>query len=174
MKNGVILYRSRRGAAEEYARWLAEELGFDLQETKKADIREVSRYRVVILGGGVYASKIEGISFLRRYYSAIRHCRVIVFCTGMAPLDEEMLRRLRETNLKGETAEVPCFYCRGAWDEDRLSVAEKLLCGMLRKAAAKKDPAGRDPLEETLLSVGRKQDWTDRAYLLPILEEARR
>ena len=41
MKNGIILYKSSYGATEKYARWLQEETGFALMETKKATLKDV-------------------------------------------------------------------------------------------------------------------------------------
>jgi hypothetical protein len=42
---------------------------------------------------------------------------------------------------------------------------------MLQKAVAKKNPEEYEPWEKALMcAVGQKCDWTDRAYLNPILE----
>lgn len=64
--NGVILYQSKYGATKRYAEWLSEETGFQCIETKKADINEIIAYDVIILGGGIYASGIAGLSFIKR------------------------------------------------------------------------------------------------------------
>ena len=64
--DGVILYQSKYGAAKKYADWLAEETGYPCMETKKADIKEIEKYDTIILGGGIYASGIAGLSFLKR------------------------------------------------------------------------------------------------------------
>ena len=62
--NGVILYQSKYGATKKYADWLSEETGFPCIETRKADIHEIAKYDTIILGGGLYASGIAGLSFL--------------------------------------------------------------------------------------------------------------
>ena len=64
--NGVILYQSKYGATKRYAEWLSEEIGFQCIETKKADINEIITYDPIILGGGIYASGIAGLSFLKK------------------------------------------------------------------------------------------------------------
>ena len=66
MSKGIILYQSKYGATKKYAQWLQEETGFDLQETKLADVKQVREYDTIILGGGVYASGIAGFSFLKK------------------------------------------------------------------------------------------------------------
>ena len=69
--NGVILYQSKYGAAKRYADWLSEETGFPCMETRKADINEISAYDTIILGGGIYASGIAGLSFLKKNISKL-------------------------------------------------------------------------------------------------------
>ncbi len=63
MKNGVILYQSKYGATKQYAKWLADQTGFSMVETKKADIEQIKVFDTVILGGGIYASGIARLSF---------------------------------------------------------------------------------------------------------------
>ena len=63
--NGIILYQSKYGATKKYADWLSEATQFPCVETKKANIAQVKAYDVIILGGGIYASGIAGLSFLK-------------------------------------------------------------------------------------------------------------
>ena len=171
---GIILYTSKYGATERYARWLAEDTGFDCVGTKDAKIEEVCRYDTVILGGGVYASSIAGLSFLKKNISRLQGKKVIVFCDGAAPADDKVYRQLVEHNLKDSLAGLPCFYLRGAFDTGAMGFLDRNLCRMLQKAAAKKKPEDRDPVETVIAEAGDgKQDWTDRAYLTPVLEAIR-
>lgn len=66
MNKGFILYQSKYGATKKYAKWLQEATKFDCIRTKKADIATIAKYDTIILGGGVYASGIAGLSFLRK------------------------------------------------------------------------------------------------------------
>ena len=43
-----------------------EELGYDYAETKNAKVSDLLNYDVIILGGGVYASGIAGLQFLKK------------------------------------------------------------------------------------------------------------
>ena len=78
--NGVILYQSKYGATKRYAEWLSEETGFKCKETKKADINEIIEYDSIILGGGIYASGIAGLSFLKKNINKLADKKIIVFC----------------------------------------------------------------------------------------------
>ena len=171
MSKGIILYQSKYGATEKYANWLREATGFDLLETKRADISQVLSYDTVILGGGVYASGIAGISFLKKNFARLQGKRIAVFCVGMSPCDGENLEQIRQLNLSGDMSDIPLFYCRGACDPGRMTFLHRLLCRMLRNAVAKKPAAERNPLEESMLTVGDSSvDWTDRKYLEALTE----
>ena len=51
-----------------------------------------------------------------------------------------------------------------------MSFVHRALCRMLRKSVAKKDPEEYDVWEKALIEAGEeKHDWTDRAYIEPIL-----
>ena len=168
---GIILYTSKYGATKRYAEWLAEETGFDCIETRKAKIEDVKQYDTILLGGGIYASGIAGLSFLKKNIDRLRGKKVIVFCDGASPYEETAFRQIVSHNLKDSLAGLPCFYCRGAWDPDAMSLADRTLCRMLQKAVAKKKPEDCEIWEKALLEAGdQKHDWTDRSYLSPILK----
>lgn len=172
--NGIILYTSKYGATKRYAGWLAEETGFACVEVKQARIEDVKGYDTVVLGGGVYASSVAGLSFLKKNWSELKGKRIVVFCVGASPCDEEAFGQLKAFNLKDELAGLPCFYCRGALDRDAMTFLDRNLCKMLQKAVAKKRPEDRNVLERAIMEAGdQKRDWTDRAYLAPILEAIR-
>ena len=168
---GIILYTSKYGSTKRYAEWLAEETGFDCVETKKAKIEDVKQYDTILLGGGIYASGIAGLSFLRKNIAQLREKKVIVFCDGASPYEETAFSQIVAHNLKDSLAGLPCFYCRGAWDPEVMSLADRTLCRMLQKAVAKKKPEDCEIWEKALLEAGdQKHDWTDRSYLAPVLE----
>ncbi|MGI5997438.1 MAG: flavodoxin domain-containing protein [Lutispora sp.] len=171
MRNTVVIYQSKYGSTKKYAQWLAEELSSDLIETKKASIEQIKKYDVIILGGGIYATGIAGISFLKKHYEKLKNKKVIVFAVGASPYDEKAIRALREHNLKMELSGIPLFYCRGAWNEEIMSWKDKTLCNLLKKAVAKKDPDTYEPWEAALMqAVGQSCDWTDKKNIKEIVE----
>lgn len=171
ISKGIILYQSKYGATKKYAQWLQEETGFDCVETKKADVKKLAGYDTVLLGGGIYASGIAGLGFLKKNYAALRDKKAAVFCVGASPYEEDAFRQIVAHNFTEEIKGVPCFYCRGAWNESAMSFPDRTLCKMLQKAVSKKDPASYEVWEKALMSaVGQDCDWTDPAYLKPVLD----
>ena len=53
---------------------------FPCVETRKAKIGEVKGYDTIILGGGIYASGIAGLPFLKKHIDELKEKKIIVFC----------------------------------------------------------------------------------------------
>ncbi len=100
-------------------------------ETKQAQLKKVMEYDKLIFGGGIYATGIGGLSFLKKNFKALKDKKIAVFCVGASPYDEEALKLIADHNLKNELKGIPCFYCRGAWDEDAMTFVDRTLCKML-------------------------------------------
>ena len=168
---GIILHTSKYRATKCYSEWLAEETGFDCTETQKARIEDIKRYDTIILGGGIYASGIAGLSFLRKNIVQLQGKNVIVFCVGASPYDEAAFQQIIAYNLKGPLTGLSCFYCRGRWDMDRMSFVHRNLCRLLQKATAKKKSEECAVWEKALIEAGEKKcDWMDKSYITPILQ----
>ena len=173
--SGIILYKSKYGSTKRYAEWLAEETGFAPIDVDKASIEDVCQYDTVLFGGGVYASGVAGLSFLEKHWQSLDRKKVLVFICGASPYDKEAFDAIVASNMKDGLSEVPCFYCRGAFDMSSMTFRDKTLCKLLRKAVAKKDPAEYEVWERALMEVPEDErgDWTDKTYIQPILEALR-
>lgn len=171
MKKGIILYQSKYGASKKYAGWLAELTGYDCEETKKFTLAEAEQYETIVLCGGIYASGIAGLSFLKKHIKRFAGKKIAVFCTGASPYDEKAFEAIKKHNLKDELNGIPLFYGRGAWDESRMSFTDKALCKMLKRAVSKKSPADFEPWMKALMDAsGQACDWTNKKYLTPLLD----
>ncbi|WP_390480851.1 flavodoxin domain-containing protein [Clostridium baratii] len=171
LTNILVMYQSKYGATKKYAEWLAEKLSCDLIKTKDANINKVIKYDTIILEGGIYASGIAGISFLKKNYTKLKDKKIVVFAVGASPYNEEAIKNLKEHNLRGELSKIPCFYCRGAWNEEKMSWKDRTLCNMLKKVVLKKDPSKYEPWEEALVeAIGSECDWTSKESINPIID----
>lgn len=171
MENGIIIYRSKYGAAQKYAEWLKEMTGFECDEVSNVSSSRVLRYETVIFCGSIYASGISGISFLKKNMIKLHGKKLAIFCVGASPYDETAFNEIKEHNLKGDLGQIPVFYGRGAWDESKMTFADRILCKMLQKAIAGKNPDTYEPWMKALMSAqGQVCDWTDKKYLIPLIE----
>ena len=171
MENGIIIYQSKYGATKKYVEWLIEETKFDCIEKSKADIKKIEEYDMIILCGGIYASGIAGLSFIRKNYNILKNKKIAIFCVGASPFEEEVFEQVKLHNLKEDLKGVPTFYGRGAWDEENMTFKDRALCKMLQKVIAKKDPNTYEPWMKVLMSaVGGKCDWTEKKYIDSLLD----
>lgn len=171
MKRGLIIYQSKYGATKKYVSWLSEVTGFACVEAKKALLENVKQYETILFCGGIYASGIAGLSFLKKNIGSLKDKKIAVFCVGASPQDEGALHEIKEHNLKGDLKQIPLFYGRGAWDEDSMTFKDRTLCRLLQKAVAKRDPGTLEPwMNDLMCAIGQKCDWTDKKYLKPLLD----
>lgn len=171
MGKGIIIFRSKYGATERYARWLQQRTGFDCEEQKRASAQRLESYGTVIFCGGIYASGIAGLSFLKKNIRRMEGRKIAVFCVGASPCDEKAIEEVRERNFKDELKQIPLFYGRGMWDLSKMNRIDRTMCRILQKSVAKKDPDTYEPWMKALMDAAEKScDWTDEKYLLPLLE----
>lgn len=171
MKKGIIIYKSKYGATKKYAEWLQEMTSFYCIEISKALVNEVSQYETIILCGGIYASGIAGVSFLKKNIEKLKNKKIVILCVGASPYDENSFAEIRANNLKDDLKDIPLFYGRGAWNESKMKFIDRTLCKMLQKSVAKKDPSTYEPWMKALMcAVGQDCDWTDKKYLIPLLD----
>lgn len=171
MSKGIILYQSKYGATKKYADWVAEITGYDCIETKNVKATQLKNYDVIILGGGVYASGIAGLHFLKKNIGSVSDKKIAVFAVGASPYDEKAILKIKEMHFKDGLSNIPLFYCRGAWDEEKMTFGDRTLCRMLQKAVTKQNPDEYELWQKALMcAVGQKCDWTDKKYLEPMLK----
>ena len=169
----LIVYRSKYGAARQYAQWLQETLRCDCLENKDLDPARLAGYDTIVLAGGVYAGRVAGLDLVIKNPGAFAGKRLAVLATGMTPHHAELLPTLRSGNMTGPLSEMPLFYGRGGWPKARMTLPDRLLCTMLEKSVVKKDPAACAPQELPLReTAGQKRDfdWTDRSALAPLID----
>lgn len=136
--NGIVLYQSKYGATKKYVDWLTETTKFSCLEIKKADIKDLTKYDVVILAGGIYASGIAGLAFLRKHIKQLENKRIAVFCVGASPFDEQAFKQVYKHNFSENLSNIPCFYGRGARKRCHLLTEQCAKCS--KKWSRKKTP----------------------------------
>ena len=94
--NGIIIYQSKYGATKKYANWLVSITGYGCIETKNAVAADIAKYEVIILAGGIYASGIAGLSFLKKNIDKLYGKHIAVFCVGASPFDEDAFQHYQK------------------------------------------------------------------------------
>lgn len=171
MNKIAVIYKSKYGATKKYALMLQEELACDIYDSNNISKVKFEQYDSVIFAGGIYASGIAGLKTLRKHYQTLKGKRLAILGVGASPHDQKAFDELKTHNLKDDLKAIPLFYGRGGWNESKMSFKDRTLCKMLKKMVSKQDPDSYEPWQEALLSaIGQECDWTDKKYIIPLIE----
>lgn len=169
MSKIAVVYKSKYGATKKYAEWLSEDIGADLYLQDNCKVEILNSYDTILYGGGIYASGIAGLSFIKKNYSKLKGKNITIFAVGASPYDEKAYNHLKEHNLSGDLENIKLFYLRGMFDLKNMTFKDKLLIGMLKGVLRKKDSSQFEPWEKALVeSMDNVSDWTSRDNLKEI------
>lgn len=167
----LILFKSKYGATEKYAKIMKSKLNCDVINLENKEQIDLKKYEIVILAGGIYASGIAGLGFLRKHYNEIKDKNVAILCVGASPYDEKAFEEVKARNLKEDLKDIPIFYARGAWNEDIMNMKDKMLCKMLQVSIKRKDPETYEPWMKAFAdSMGEKRDWVSEESIEPLID----
>ena len=131
MKKTVVIYCSKTGFSEKYARWLAEELGCCAVPYGERRGLKLAAFETVILIGGLYAGNMAGLGWLKKQLPHLAGKRIAAVAVGCAPVDTPSLPESME-KLFGGTPEIRGFYCQGGLAYDRMSPVHRMMMAALR------------------------------------------
>ncbi len=169
MKDVLVIYKSRYGAAERYAKWIAEALGCQALPVKEAKSAVLAEYRMLIFGGGLYMGRINGVAALTRRFQELKDKTLFVFTAGITePGDDGYYTFLYTRNFTEKMRrQIHFFAFPGAVDGQKLSRFHRWVMGTVMKDRAQKDPANA----QAYLSM--QMDFVQRRYIEPLVEKAR-
>lgn len=98
----IVIYKSKSGYTKTYAEWISKDLNCDIKDVKDITISELEGYDVIIYGGGLYATGINGISILKKNYHLLKNKKLIVWATGENPGRESDLQKVWQHNFTDE------------------------------------------------------------------------
>jgi menaquinone-dependent protoporphyrinogen IX oxidase len=167
----AVLYQSRYGTAKQYAEWIAEETGGTLFALPKVKLADLESYDTIVIGGGIYASSILGISFLKKNFACLSGKRLIAFSVGASFDSRKNTDAIRNHNLTPEMQKtVRFFHLRGGLFYGKMSALDrtgmKLMVGMLKK---KPEDLWDEETRGMIETYGKDTSFLDRASIAPIL-----
>ena len=129
----IVVYKSKSGYTETYATWIQKELQCDITEASSVTVEQLQSYEMIIYGGGLYASGINGIRLIKDNFEMLKEKNLIVWATGCSPGRKEELTRVWKYNFTEEQLQlIKTFYLRGGFDYKKLGKTDKVLMSMLK------------------------------------------
>lgn len=177
MSKIAIVYQSNYGYTERYVDWLAEELDADVFLSDQVEQEELSKYSVLIVGGGMYAGGWKGQSVVQKHYEKLKDKEWHVFTVGLSDVkNEKNIQKIRSNLLNNWSKEmkdtIHVYHFRGGIDYPNLRFFHRLLMSMLMFTVKRKKKGTLDEeTKEMIATYGTKVDFTDRGMLTPLIEE---
>ncbi len=173
--NPIVLYTSKYGSTKAYAKWIAEALGCEMRETRKTRIEDLASFDTIILGGGLYAEIIAGLTLLTKNLAALQNKKVAVFSTGITPVSyrEYYDTLVLEKNFKNGVPEnFSIFNFPGKMILAELSLPHRTAIRALKKIMQRKEnPTEMERLLAELCELD--GDFTDKDTIKPLLNYIR-
>lgn len=173
MSKIVVVFKSKYGSTEKYAKWITEELKADLYEISEIKPHNLLDYETIIYGGGLYASGINGISFITNNFNLLKDKNIIVFTVGLSPTeDKSIFEPIIKKNFKEEMIEkIKFFHLRGGIDYKKLGFTHKIMMEMLKKIVSKKKEEEMTIDDKAFLETyGDKVDFTDKKTIKQLID----
>ncbi len=168
----IVIYKSKYGSTEKYARWIKEELLCDIKEAKEVKAEELYDYDTIIYGGGLYAEVINGASLITRRFNELKDKNLIFYTTGVTPIeyreyyDDLVIKKNFKEDMKEK---IKVFNFLGKMVTEELSPVHRMAIKNLKKImSAKKNPSKMEKLLIDLCDVD--ADLTDKKAIAPLID----
>lgn len=162
----LVIYNSKTGFTERYAKWLAEEIPCDLLPYDKRDTAKFDNYDAVVFGGWFHAGSIVGFKWFKEQLPRLSSKTVAIFSTGATPTDSP---EAQEAIANKPAGELPFFYLQGGLCYEKMGTGDKLLMSMFRKMMKKMK--GED--SEMYQMLCRSYDISSKELLAPLVQYLR-
>lgn len=133
MSKVAVVYRSKSGYTEKYAKWIAKETGGDLFKGEKTKVEDLMNYDTIVYGGGLYAVGINGVKLITQNYEKLKDKKIILFGVCASPTRPEIVEEVRDRNLTVEQrGYIDFFLLRGGFDKRKLTVIDRILMQIMK------------------------------------------
>lgn len=193
MERTIVIYKSKYGTAEQYARWISEELNCEAKDLDELKQRDLEGYDNIIYGGGVHAGGIEGFDKFRKwirpilkdaYYNSFDQNvefrsdmyepskKIIIYAVGINLMNFDARAQLRDVNFdKKWLRPVTCYYLDGKYEPERVEGADKLVMKFTTKLLRDKGLNMNADERNLLDRIDNGCDLIDRSQIEPIVKE---
>lgn len=170
----LVVYHSKTGYTQKYAKWISEELRCELKDCKKLKLQDLEGYDTIIFGGRIFASQISGLGLIKNNFAALKNKKLIVFATGLTNPGEDDLQKMWAQNTTVEQREyIRFFYFRGGFDYSKLGLMSKMIMSMM-KSKLKKEENPTEDTKEMLAAMEHPVDYTDKSKIEPLIVYVRK
>lgn len=138
----VVIYESHVGSTKKYAEEIAEKVGGDVFPRKKFKFKKkLDEYDVVVYGGWVKGSQIQGLNDFLFYWDDMKEKHVIVFSCGMSFPSAESRKDMINANVL-DLYHLRYYQLQGSFEFKKLDPINRFLISNSLRLMAKDDEFG--------------------------------
>lgn len=166
----IVVYESRYGSTERYAKWIGEELNCRIEKIGDISIDELTTYDNIIFGGWLHAGVLKGFKKIYKNIDKLKNKNLAVLIIGLSIADKEQYEEVKKKNFK-EIDNIKDFYLRGAFNYENLNTVDKVLMNMLKLSLKSKKEEEMDENTKGMLDAYiNPVDFTNKDNIKPIIE----
>jgi len=171
MKKVIVIFKSKYGSTEKYAKWISEEVSADIFKVSEMKPDILMEYETIVYCGGLYAGGLLGFSFIKRNYHKIYDKKLIVVAVGATLKKDKALEEVKQQNLTDEMKDrVQLFLLRGGLNYKKMNLIDRLLMFLLIKSVKlKKQKELDDDTKGMIATYGKTVDFTNKNSIAPII-----
>lgn len=172
MKKTAVVYKSKYGSTEKYAKWISEDACADIFKVGEIKADELRKYDTIVYCGGLYASGLLGFSFIKKNYSKFSDKKLIVVCVGASLKKDEALKIIYDKNMTDEMKDkVQVFILRGGLNYKKMNIIDRFLMFLLVMIIKlRRNIELDDDTKGLLATYGKVVDFTNKDSITPIIE----
>lgn len=153
---GIIVYKGKYGATQQYAQWLGEELGIPVAEAAWVNGDDLTDYDFIVIGTSVYIGKLQISKWLKTNLATIRRKKIFIFQVAATPPEQ---REKLETYIRSGVPEeirnqCDIYFYPGKMIFNQLSRKDRFMLKM--GARLTKDPATKKGMLTDFNQVNRE------------------
>lgn len=172
MKTVLLIYKSNTGFTKKYAQWIQEELNCTTLELKDAHISDITKYDIIIFGGGMHANKVNGIKFIKNNLEQLINNHLIIFATGATPASAvEEVKQFEQANIPSGS-NIPFFYFQSGMNYKDMKISDKMIMNCFNLVLKlKKD---KNSVEQgTMEAISNSYDNSKQIFIEPLINYVR-
>lgn len=159
---GIIVYKGKYGATQQYATWIGEALKWPLFTPEQLLNPTLDDADVVIVGGSVYAGQLTLHDWLKKHAHQLLRKKVFLFIVCATPADKkDVLDQIAKHNIPALLQDLVVFFFRGRLVINELSWLHKLMLKLASRTT-------KDPDEKERMVHG--FDAMNKDSILPLLQ----
>lgn len=174
MQRTAVVFFTRYGTTERYARDLARTLGADVFSGKTVNVSQLIPYDAVIWGSGMIAGRLTGLAQMKKMIPELATKRQYLYLLGMSPTSNtEYYQNATRENFPPEVAHyiTRFYFVQGDIDQRKLSFMHRAVMRMVAGGIRKKPEEERSAQDVALITPGGVTDNYNPEQLSELAED---